>query len=74
MIDWMAFITVFVATLVSACLGVTLFSLALRFGAKESAVARALSKVFYGLLVLLVLFGIYIIVGDQLAHLAGWLG
>lgn len=71
MIDWMAFITVFVATLVSACIGVTLFSLGLRLGASARPWKRIASVLMFVIVGLVVLFGIYIIVGDHLGQLFG---
>ena len=66
MIDWMAFVTVFAASLVSACVAVALFSLGLRLGDGEAAWRRPLSVLMFVLCGLGVLFGIYIIVGDHL--------
>lgn len=66
MIDWMAFVTVFLAALISACVAVTLFSFALRLGDGEAAWRRPVSVLLFVLCGLAVLFGIYIIVGDHL--------
>lgn len=66
MIDWMAFLTVFVAALVSACIAVTLFSLGLRFGDGEAAWRRPISVAMFVLCAVVVVFGIYLIVGDHL--------
>ncbi len=72
MIDWMAFITVVAASLVSACLVVTLFSFALRLGDGEAAWRRPLSVILFVLCGLAVLFGIYLIVGNHLLKLFGF--
>jgi len=66
MIDWMAFVTVFVASLVSACIAVTLFSLGLRLGDGTATWRRPVSVVMFALCGVAVLFGLYIIVGDHL--------
>ncbi|TXK17343.1 hypothetical protein [Homoserinibacter sp. GY 40078] len=66
MIDWLAFVSVFVAALVSACIAVTLFSLGLRFGDGEAAWRRPVSVMMFVLCAAAVLLGIYIIVGDHL--------
>jgi hypothetical protein len=69
MIDWMAFLTVFVAALVSACIAVTLFSLALRLGDGQAAWRRPVSVAMFVLCGLVVAFGLYLIVGDHLLAL-----
>ncbi|AYF98893.1 hypothetical protein [Protaetiibacter intestinalis] len=69
MIDWMAFVTVLVASLVSACVAVTLFSLALRFGDGEASWRRPLSVALFVLCAVVVVFGLYLIVGDHLTTL-----
>ena len=69
MIDWTAFLTVFVASLVSACLAVTLFSLGIRTGEGEGAWRRPVSVGFFALCGVAVLFGIYLIVGDHIVML-----
>lgn len=66
MIDWMAFVTVFLASLIAACVAVTLFSLALRLGDGEAAWRRPVSVVLFVLCALGVAFGIYLIIGDHL--------
>ena len=71
MIDWQAFVTVFAATLISASVSVTLFSLALRFGAREERWGRVVSVLLFVAVGALVLFGLYIIVGDHLTQLVG---
>jgi len=48
MIDWLAFLTVFVASLVAACVTVTLFSLALRLGDGAAAWRRPVSSALFG--------------------------
>jgi len=69
MIDWLAFVWVFLAALVSACVGVTLFALGLRLGDGEAAWRRPVSVLMFALCGLAVLFGLYIIVGDHLVTL-----
>lgn len=61
-INWLAFVTVVVASLVSACGVVLLFSLALRLGDGEAAWRRPVSVALYAVCVLIVLLGIYVIV------------
>ncbi len=62
MIDWMAFVTVVVATLVSACLLVTLFAWALRLGDGKGRARRLIAVALYGVCVFVVVFGIFLIV------------
>jgi len=62
MIDWMAFVTVVVATLVSACLLVTLFAWALRLGDGKQRWRRLVAVSLYGVCVFVVAFGIFLIV------------
>ncbi|PZQ91747.1 MAG: hypothetical protein DI534_01955 [Leifsonia xyli] len=69
MIDWMAFLTVFVASLVSACIAVTLFSLGLRLGDGAAAWRRPASVAVFVLCAAVVVFGINLIVGDHLVQL-----
>jgi hypothetical protein len=59
---WLSFVTVFVASLVSACGIVVLFSLALRIGDSDAPARRAASLGLYILCGLIVVFGIYLIV------------
>lgn len=61
-IDWLAFLTVVVASLVSACALVALFATALRVGDSTAPVRRAASFLLYLLCVAAVVFGIYLIV------------
>jgi amino acid transporter len=62
-IDWLAFVTVVAAALLSACALVTVFSLALRFGDGEAPPwRRPISIVLFVVCVAIVLFGIYLIV------------
>jgi hypothetical protein len=61
-IDWMAFVTVVVTTLVAACLLVTLFSLALRLGDGEARWRRTIAVVLFAFCVFVVAFGIFLIV------------
>lgn len=61
-IDWLAFVSVVVASLVAACAVVLLFSLALRLGAGTEGWRRPVSVALYVVCALIVLFGIYIIV------------
>lgn len=62
MIDWMAFVTVVIASLVSACGLVTIFSLALRLGDGEGRTRRVVAVALFAVCVFLVLFGIFLIV------------
>jgi hypothetical protein len=71
MIDWAAFLTVVVASLVSACVAVTLFSLGLRLGDGEGAWRRPVSAAVFTVCGVVVLFGLYLIVGDHLLELVG---
>jgi len=61
-IDWMAFLTVVAASLVSACLLVTLFSVGLRLNDGAAAWRRPVSIALFVLCAAVVLFGIYLIV------------
>jgi hypothetical protein len=61
-IDWMAFLTVVVASLVSACLLVTLFSVGLRLSDGTAPWRRPVSVALFVVCGLVVLFGIYLIV------------
>jgi hypothetical protein len=69
MIDWLAFVTVFISSLVSACIAVTLFSFGLRLGDGTASWRRPISVIMFVLCGLAVLFGLYIIVGDHLLTL-----
>ena len=62
MIDWMAFVTVVVAALVSAGLLVTLFALALRLGDSTARPRRIIAVALYTACVFVVAFGIFLIV------------
>jgi hypothetical protein len=62
MIDWLAFVSVVVAAVVSACLIVTLFSLALRLGDGAEPWRKRVSVALFVLCGLVVLFGVYLIV------------
>lgn len=62
-IDWLAFLTVVAASLISACAVVTLFSFALRLGDGEAAWRRPVAGVLFGIGALVVAFGVAIIVG-----------
>jgi hypothetical protein len=61
-IDWMAFVTVVVAALVSACLLVTLFAWALRMGDGPGRRRRLVTVILYACCVFVVAFGIFLIV------------
>jgi len=61
-IDWSAFAVVVIAAFIAAGSLVTLFSLALRVGDAPGAPRRIGSLVLWGLCVLVVLFGIFLIV------------
>ncbi len=71
MIDWAAFVTVFVASLVSACLATTLFSLGLRIGDGTGRWRRPVAILMFVLCGAAVLVGIYLIVGDHILDLVG---
>lgn len=62
MIEWGSFATVLIASLVSACLFVALYALALRLGDGSSAWRRPVSVVLFVLCGLVVLFGLALIV------------
>jgi len=61
-INWLAFVTVVLTSLVAACGVVTLFSLALRIGDSEVVARRVAAVALYAVCVAVVLFGIYLIV------------
>ena len=61
-IAWNEFFIVTVASLVAACLIVTIFSLALRIGGGKTVVRRPVSIALFVVCGLAVLFGIYLIV------------
>ncbi len=61
-INWLAFVTVVVASLVAACGVVILFSLALRLGDGEAPWRRPVSVALYVVCGMIVLLGIYLIV------------
>lgn len=62
MIDWWAFLTVVVASLVSAGLLVTLFSLGLRLGDGEARWHRIVAGALYTVCAGVVVVGIFLIV------------
>jgi hypothetical protein len=62
-INWLAFLTVVLASLLSACAVVTLFSVALRLGDGDAAWRRPVAIALYVVGGLIVLFGVAIIVG-----------
>ncbi len=62
MIDWQAFLIVFIAAAVSASLLVTIFSLALRLGDGAAAWRKPVSIGLFVLCGFVVLLGIYLIV------------
>lgn len=62
MIDWPAFVTVAVSSLVAAGLLVTVFSLALRVGDGKGRVRRISAVALYGVCVFIVVFGVFLIV------------
>jgi len=66
MIEWGSFVAVFLASLVSACVAVTLFSLGLRLADGAARWRRPVSVLMFALCGLAVLFGLYVIVGDHL--------
>jgi hypothetical protein len=61
-IDWWSFAIVVAASLVSACVLVTIFSIALRVGDSEQAWRRRVSVGLYVVCGLVVAFGVYLIV------------
>jgi hypothetical protein len=62
MIDWPAFVTVAVSSLVAAGLLVTVFSLALRVGDGKGRLRRISAVALYGVCVFIVVFGVFLIV------------
>jgi hypothetical protein len=62
MIDWFAFLTVVVGSLVAACLLVALFSLGLRLSDGSASWRRPVSVGIFVICALVVAFGIYLIV------------
>jgi uncharacterized membrane protein len=61
-LDWFAFLTVVVGSLVSACLLVALFSVGLRLSDGTAPWRRPVSVGLFVLCALVVAFGIYLIV------------
>jgi len=61
-IAWVAFLTVLVVSLVSACLLVTLFSLGLRLNDGSAAWRRPVAVALFVVCALVVILGIYLIV------------
>jgi hypothetical protein len=61
-IDWMAFVTVVVTTVVAASLLVTLFSLGLRLGDGEGRARRLGAVALFACCAFVVAFGIFLIV------------
>jgi hypothetical protein len=61
-IDWLAFVVVVGASLISACLLVFLFSTALRVGDSELAWRKGVSVALFVVCGLVVAFGVYLIV------------
>jgi hypothetical protein len=61
-IDWVAFLTVVVGSLVAACLLVVLFSLGLRLSDGTASWRRPASVGLFVLCALVVAFGIYLVV------------
>jgi len=62
MIDWPAFFVVLVATLVAACLVVTLYSLGLRLVDRTTGVRRAAGVACFVASGLAVLYGVYLVI------------
>jgi hypothetical protein len=62
MIEWGSFVAVALASLVSACLFVLLYALALRLGDGTAPWRRPVSVVLFVLCGFVVLFGLFIIV------------
>ena len=61
-IDWLAFVTVVVGSLVSACLLVGLFSLGLRVNDGTASWRRPIAVVIFVACAAVVAFGLYLIV------------
>jgi len=61
-IDWLAFLTVVLGSLVSACLLVTLFSVGLRLSDGTAPWRRPVSVALFVVCAAVVVFGIYLIV------------
>lgn len=61
-INWLAFVTVVLTSLVAACGVVTLFALALRIGDSEVTARRVAAVALYVVCAAVVLFGIWLIV------------
>jgi len=61
-IDWLAFLTVVVGSLVSACLLVALFSIGLRLNDGTAGWRRPVSVALFVVCAAVVVFGIYLIV------------
>ena len=61
-IDWMAFVTVVVTTVIAASLLVTLFSWALRLGDGPGRLRRLAAIALYACCAFVVAFGIFLIV------------
>jgi hypothetical protein len=62
MIDWAAFFVVVVATLVSACAVVTLYSLGLRLTDRSAGWRLGLGRACFGACAAVILYGVYLIV------------
>jgi hypothetical protein len=62
MIDWVAFVTVLVASIVGACGVVFLFSVGLRMVGSDRAGRRPLGVIAFVLCGLLVVYGVYLII------------
>ena len=62
MIDWLAFLTVLVASIIGACGVVFLFSIGLRFVGSDSRRVRPLGVVAFVLCGLLIVYGLYLII------------
>lgn len=62
MIDWIAFLTVLVVSIVAGCGVVLLFALGLRLVAVEGGWRRPVGVVSFGACGLLILYGVYLII------------
>jgi hypothetical protein len=62
MVDWVAFLVVLVASMVSACLVVALFSLGLRLTAATGPWRRSLGAASFAVCGLAILYGVYLII------------
>lgn len=62
MIDWFAFLTVLITSVVAGCVVMLLFSLGLRFANAAGTWRRPIGITAFALCGLVVLFGLYLII------------